>query len=85
MKPVKEKEKTTEQNNVEIVRSPFKQFRKSTEFVVLKGLAFKIQSVSTKKIILKLNGKAQEGVPDGIFCIKPKEETPVKEEGNKGQ
>jgi len=56
----------------QVQRSILKNFSKKKEFVVLKGLVFNIQSVSPKKIILKLKGKTskKEPIPDGIFVIK---------------
>lgn len=55
-----------------IVPSTLKNFSKRSEFVVMKGKVFNIQSISPKKIILKLKGavNAKHPLPTGIYCIK---------------
>ena len=59
-------------NKPMIVPSNLNHFSKKTEFVVLKGKVFNIQSVSPKKIILKLKGAVNKNnpLPSGIYCIK---------------
>lgn len=51
-----------------MVRSTLPGFRKQNEIVVLKNRVFKIQSVSPKKLILKLIDNIKN-TPDGIYCM----------------
>ena len=58
------------ENNKEgakIIRSPLKNFSRK-EFVVLKGNVFDIQSISPKKIILRVKGQNPK-LPDGVYVI----------------
>jgi len=59
-------------NEPTIVPSNLNHFDKHKEFVVLKEKVFNIQSISPKKIILKLKGSVnkQHPLPTGIYCIK---------------
>lgn len=62
--PTEPKEK-----QVQMVQSTFPNFSKTKEFIVLKGHIFHIQSVSPKKLVLKLKGKDKK-LPNGIFALK---------------
>lgn len=67
------------ENNKEgakIIRSPLKNFSRK-EFIVLKGNVFDIQSISPKKIILRIKGQNPK-LPDGAYVIQKPGET-VKE------
>lgn len=57
---------------LEIVKSPFSTFNKDNEFVVLKGIVFKIQSISPKKIILKQYTVSVDDLADGVYCFRNK-------------
>jgi hypothetical protein len=55
----------------EFVKSPFPNFSKKQEGIVLKGKLYKIQSISPKKLVLKIHATAPNGMDeDGIYCLK---------------
>lgn len=55
-------------NDLTMVQSNLPGFRKQNEIVVLKNKVFRIQSISPKKLILKLIDTSKN-TPDGIYCM----------------
>jgi len=56
-----------EDGTPKIIKSPLKNFSKK-EFIVLKHNVFTIQSISPKKIILRIKGTNKE-LDDGVYVI----------------
>ena len=67
-KEIKEKKeiKPTEQGP-RVVRSTLKNFSKK-EFIVLKHNVFTIQSITPKKLVLRIKGQNPK-LPDGIYGV----------------
>jgi len=66
----KENKKIQTKQEFTLIKSTGENFVKEKDIVVLKGHMFFIQSISPKKLILKLvrRFKQEETLVDGIFC-----------------
>ncbi len=64
---LKDLQKEIDEDAPKIIKSPLKNFSKK-EFIVLKHNVFTIQSISPKKIILRIKGTNKE-LDDGVYVI----------------